>query len=518
MSLLFISPILLAMVMIVVGLRRRKRYLPLPPGPKGLPLIGNFFDMPTMYEWEKYMEWAKQYDTDILYLNVAGKSIVVLDTYEACNELLEKRSRYYSSRPPFPMAIDLMGMDFNFSFIPYGDKWRARRRLFHSVFHESASARFRPLEKKVAHRFLRSMLSAGEDGLEDMVRHMAGALVLGIAYGVDIKSDEDQRVIDARALMHMLAGSTIQGSYLVNNVPALKYVPDWMPGAGFKRVAREWRPRAQGIVDRPFEEVKKSLTDGSFPAQSFVRTTLEKGGDERAIRDAAATMYNAATDTTVTNILNFVLAILDHPEIQRRAQAELDAVLGPLQTAEGKPGQMPTFEHASQLPYTTAVVRESARYRPVVPAGVSHAYNGEQPDVYNGYAIPCDSIIIPNIWSMAHNEDIYPDSYAFKPERFLAADGTLDPNVPDPAKIVFGFGRRACPGRHMAYDSVWLMLASILRVYNIEKVKRPDGTVIEPRREWLSSLIQVPKPFKCAFAPRSSAAEAMIRSTEAMEY
>ena len=60
---------------------------------------------------------------------------------------------------------------------------------------------------------------------------MAGALVLGIAYGVDIKSDEDQRVIDARALMHMLAGSTIQGSYLVNNIPALKYVPDWMPGS-----------------------------------------------------------------------------------------------------------------------------------------------------------------------------------------------------------------------------------------------------------------------------------------------
>ena len=80
------------------------------------------------------------------------------------------------------------------------------------------------------------------------------------------------------------------------------------------------------------------------------------------------TRFRAHKTQTVTNILNFVLAILDNPEIQRRAQAELDAVLGPLQTAEGKPGQMPTFEHASQLPYTTAVVRESARYRPVVPA------------------------------------------------------------------------------------------------------------------------------------------------------
>ena len=129
-----------------------------------------------------------------------------------------------------------------------------------------------------------------------------------------------------------------------------------------------------------------------------------------------------------------------------------------------------------------------------------------------------------------HDEAVYPDSHTFKPERFLDANGKVDRTVRDPGDIVFGvrcssrrsresysdysvlkFGRRICPGRHMAYSIVWITVASLLRVYNIEKVrpgltsssrlwawisdqidrqaKRPDGTIIEPPREWESSLV-----------------------------
>lgn len=80
--------------------------------------------MPTSFEWERYAAWAKEFNTDILHLDVGGQSIIVLDTYEACTELLDKRSKYYSTRPSFTMAVDLVGFDFNIGFIPYGDKWQ----------------------------------------------------------------------------------------------------------------------------------------------------------------------------------------------------------------------------------------------------------------------------------------------------------------------------------------------------------------------------------------------------------
>lgn len=77
-----------------------------------------------------------------------------------------------------------------------------------------------------------------------------------------------------------------------------------------------------------------------------------------------------------------------HPEVQKRAQEELDAFVGPdrLPTVEDKPG----------LPYVTALVKECFRWRSVVPLAVPHLSTEE--DEYNGYRIPKGSIVVANTW------------------------------------------------------------------------------------------------------------------------
>ncbi|KAL1742445.1 cytochrome P450 [Schizophyllum fasciatum] len=522
MSLVSIDPVLattiVVAVMVFLLIRRPKRAYALPPGPRKLPIIGNLLDMPRSFEWEQYSAWAKEFDTDIIHLEVVGQHIIVLNSYEACIDLLDKRSKLYSSRPPFAMTVGVVGIGFNVFTMSYGDKWRLRRRLMHGALHPAAAARLRPIVSSTTHTFLRGVLGAGRDDLEAELRHMAGRLILGVAYGIEVPNKDDPRIVDAEALLKVLTQTSVQGAYLVNSIPALKHVPEWVPGAGFQALGRQWRGKAQDIVDRPFNEVKERMLDGGPSKPCFTMNALEKGIDDVAIRDAAATMYNGGTDTTVITLLNFTLAMLDNPELQRRAQLELDAVLGPLQTPDGKPGKLPTFSEQAQLPFISALVRESSRYKPVLPGAIPHAHSGSEPDIYNGYVIPAGSIVIPNTWAMMHDESVYPDPDSFKPERFLTADGKLDPNMRDPANMAFGFGRRACVGRYLADSSLWLMIAVILRVYNIEKAKDADGTVIEPHREWLSSLLMYPKHFKCAFVPRSAAAEAMIRETETMEY
>ncbi|KAL1702543.1 putative cytochrome p450 [Schizophyllum commune] len=84
--------------------------------------------------------------------------------------------------------------------------------------------------------------------------------------------------------------------------------------------------------------------------------------------------------------------------------------------------------------------------------------------------------------------------------------------------MALGFGRRVCLGLHLAYNSVWIMIASILRVYNIQKAKDADGRPVEPRRVWVSAPTQNPEHFKCVLVPRSADAVKMIRATEGMEY
>ena len=99
--------------------------LPLPPGPKGYPLIGNLFDMPIDKPWLVYEEWCKTYGKsliidsffsqrdivfyigDMVYFHVLGRDFLVLGSLERTTDLLEKRSSNYSDRPPLPMVLGL---------------------------------------------------------------------------------------------------------------------------------------------------------------------------------------------------------------------------------------------------------------------------------------------------------------------------------------------------------------------------------------------------------------------------
>ena len=86
--------------------------LPYPPGPKPLPLLGNLLDVPSSYYWLRYSDWAKKYG-DINHIRVFGQHTVILNSIEACTDLLEKRSAKYSDRPRFPMMNELYVSQYN---------------------------------------------------------------------------------------------------------------------------------------------------------------------------------------------------------------------------------------------------------------------------------------------------------------------------------------------------------------------------------------------------------------------
>jgi hypothetical protein len=79
-----------------------KHRLPLPPGPKPLPLLGNFLDLPTSHEYRTYTLWGKEYG-NVVHVNALGQHIIVLNSFEAANELMDQRSAIYSDRPYIPM-------------------------------------------------------------------------------------------------------------------------------------------------------------------------------------------------------------------------------------------------------------------------------------------------------------------------------------------------------------------------------------------------------------------------------
>nr|GAT50887.1 cytochrome P450 [Mycena chlorophos] len=494
----------------VVG---RKKRLPLPPGPPRLPLLGNWHQFPPKHPWKQYMAWAREYNSDIIHVDIFGQPIIVLCSTKATDDLLEKRSSIYSDRPDFTMTVDLMRWDFNIAFMKYGDRWRANRRLFNKSFTANASLAHRPLQISATRRVLKRLLDTPEN-FADHFRHWTGITTMEIAYGIHVQEEGiDPYVKLSQDAVHLMSTAGVPGRYLVDSLPFLKHVPSWLPGSfgRFKRDAKLWSPFADRMGSVPLDYVKERVDEGiaepCFAADAYARLKAARAAgeelffDEDTIRGAAGTLYIGGADTSLSAFNTFVLAMLANPAAQRRAQAEIDSVLGGT--------TLPNYDHmdAQDLPYVDAVVKETLRWKNVTPAALPHFTRVE--DEYRGYRIPANSIVIGNAWAILHDEKIYPDPYEFKPERWLLPDGTPNSTVPDPASA-FGFGRRLCPGRHMAQASVWIIVASVLATFNITKARDESEKEIEPTYEFDLGFINSPIPFKAKFTPRSQEAIQLI--------
>ncbi|KAJ6570089.1 cytochrome P450 [Mycena vulgaris] len=484
---------------------KRASTLPLPPGPKKLPLVGNLFDLPSHTEWETYQRWSRESNSDIIHINAAGTSIVVISSVEVAEDLLNKRSGIYSDRPRSTMFNELIGGDYMFAFKRYGDTWRAHRRLFHQEFQPAVAMHFHGQELQQAHNLIRRMMDSPEDFAQH-VQHVVSAAIMSIAFGLDVKPSDDPYLEAAQVAVRAMSMAGVPGRFWVDIIPALKYIPSWFPGAAFKRKAEEWNKLVKRMVDRPFADAKRAVEEG-VARPSFCTNRLralyenpnEAGAvQEDDIKQVAGTMYAAGTDTLVASLLTFLRAMLANPDVQERAQKEIDSVVSA--------GHLPDFADEKALPYVTAIVKETMRWRPVTPIGVPHFIAVE--DIYRGYRIPAGSVVIANSWAMFHDESVYPDPYSFKPERFLTG-GQLNPDA------AFGFGRRACPGRHMAWDTFWIVAATVLAVFDITKAVDRDGIPIEPSPLGKATeLVGPPLPFKCSIKPRSREVADLIVRTQ----
>ncbi|KAI0293502.1 CyP450 monooxygenase [Multifurca ochricompacta] len=485
--------------------RRNPAGLPYPPGPKGYPVIGNLFDIPNAFIYKRFREMSRELNSDIIHLQVFGFHLIVCNSKGVADDLLDKRSSIYSDRPRMPMMVELMGFGWSLGFTPYNDWWKHSRKLFHKHFQPSAVPQFRPKKIKAAHGFLRQLIDSPADFHEHM-QLMAGSTILDIAYGLDIRTSDDPYLKRAEECLKIIDQAGNPGSFLVDIIPALKYVPEWMPGASFKRKAREWRGVAERFYTVPFEFVKDSMSDGTVKS-SFTSLALrdisekdDRKYQEELIKCLGGTMYTAGADTTVSIILTFFLAMLMNPDAQTKAQQEIDRVIGA--------DRLPNFDDESKLPYVSALAKEVFRWQQVAPFAIPHRLMED--DVYNGYFLPKDSIILGNAWGILHDDRLFPDPFAFKPERFVGPDA--DPRLPAAVDYAFGFGRRVCPGRWMAHSFIWIVVASVLSTFRIEKAVR-NGTVIEPTGAFTPGILASPEKFECTIKPRSKEAETLIRAT-----
>ncbi|KAI9465858.1 cytochrome P450 [Lactarius psammicola] len=506
------SSLVFAFLSFVLFLFRRGRRIkpPLPPGPLPWPLVGNITDLRANELWLLTTQWAKRYG-DIVYLHVFGQPLIFINSPAAVAELMEKRSAIYSDRAPLVMATELCGAGHMVAFTRYGEESRRQRRLMSRGLAQSRIPQYHPLISASTRPLLRSLLASSGRDFVPAIRRYAGGLNLNVVYGLEATRDDDPALLKAEGATDLLANHITAGGGLwaVDILPFLKHLPAWFPGAGFQRQAAVWKEVIVDSVNFPFSLLKASMNAGTAPP-SFCSTLLQEsdpatatlGIEEFDIKWVANSMYAASLDTVITFTQHLFLALLKHPECLKRAQAELDSVLG------AGPARFPAFEDRHRLPYLDALFSETLRWGVPVPLGLPHRVM--QDDVYDGRLIPRGSLVFANIWAMLRDPEVFPDPEHFDPERYLEKVDEETARRRDPRVFVFGFGRRRCPGAHLVESSVWLMLATILATLDIEKPCDRDGKEIEPEVKFENSIFRTATRFAVVLRPRSDAALRLI--------
>lgn len=298
------------------------------------------------------------------------------------------------------------------------------------------------------------------------------------------------------------SAAVVPGKWLVDILPFLEHMPEWLPGSGFKRTARAWKQTLADVVEVPYGFVKDQMSSGrsgrSFVSKSLEHTAHEKSlrsEEELAIKWSAASMYTGGAETSVDTMAAWFLAMSLYPEVQRKAQEEIDRVVGK--------SRLPTSSDREQLPYVNALVEEAQRWHPIAPMGMPHAADEE--DVIGGYRIPKGALLLPHIWWFTRDPATYHDPEAFKPERFFAPYNELSAT-----NVIFGFGRRICPGKILADASLYLTFAQTLAAFKIQKPRDGTGKEITAEHNFGSGIVAHPGPCAVRVEPRSAQHEALI--------
>ncbi|KAF8667835.1 cytochrome p450 [Rhizoctonia solani] len=398
-----------------------------------------------------------------------------------------------------------------------------------------AVTQFHPVQEKQVQPLLRRLVCLIDDPhpFEKVKRSIfinTASSMLKLAYGYTLQADDDPVFQDIHLTTKNSEVAGMFTNFLVNVFPLLSYVPHWFPGAGWKRTAYRWRQQKERALSVPYEWTKAQIVRmetsiasgtaepsilGALLQSPNLTSHLKEEEKERSMKEVAFIIVGAGTDTTSTALVAFVAAMVLNPDVQAKAQKELDSVLGPT--------SLPTMSDRERLPYMRKLIQEVLRWQPTVPTewvhmpAVPHACWRD--DNYEGYDIKKGTVVIGNVWlvllllsaSLAHgyfraitrDENIYKDPEAFNPDRFQDLDV---PHAP-----VFGWGRRKCPGIYFAEASLFITIASLLATFTFSRKREPDGQEIVPKIENMSNaLVMELKPFEFELKLRSPSHRQLI--------
>ncbi|KAG9234092.1 cytochrome P450 [Amylocarpus encephaloides] len=484
-----------------LGVVGRKKPHPLPPGPPADPIIGHVRHIPTKSPELTYMQWGKQFNTDIIYMSLLGQGVIILNKAEDAIALLDRRGSKYSDRPRFHFFQE-QGWIKSLTLFSPGPAFRKHRKMYTASFTPAKCVQYQKAQIQEAGKLARRVMDNPEDWMLQTVAYST-AVVLQIAYGIEVKGKDDPYVKLANDVSESISTSGAVGVTMVDVLPFTRNLPNWFRLIPSLNWARSLIPVIREMHELPYEYVKSQMVNSSL---SSALPFEAKGFCHR--------------QSTAATISIFVLAMVLSPDVQQKAHAEIDAVVGV--------DRLPTFADRPNLPFVEKVLQELFRWHSSVPLSncadvldildIPHIVTED--DEYKGYLIPkgkCSTYItsydsrafvIANSYAINRDECRYNNPASFNPDRYTPITEGGE-GAPQPVGQ-FGFGRRICPGQHLGEASVWAAIVTTLATLEISKARDSNGELSAPDPKFSTGLTSHAERFPCVIKRRSERARELL--------
>jgi cytochrome P450 len=438
----------------------------------------------------------------LMSLSLGNTRVVIASKPDTAHDILCSSS--FANRPLKQSAQQLL-FGRAIGFAPQGDYWRGLRRI--AANHLFAPKRIaaheasRQLETAQVLASIAKESSLTPGGAVHIRSHLQRASLNNIMSSVFGRryNFEDADCAEALQLKEMVReGFELLGAFnWTDHLPALEAIDPQNIHQRCAKLVPRVTAFVQNIIDDHREHAAVSRSPGS-DVSDFVDVLLSlQGGEKLSDADAVAVLWEMifrGTDTTAILTEWIMAELVLHPEIQAKAHAELDKVVGKEKAV--------CDSDIARLPYLQAVVKETLRTHPPGPL-LSWARLSTEDVQVAGQLIPKGTTAMVNMWAITHDPAIWSNPEEFRPERFVASEAggaDIDVRGNDLRLAPFGAGRRVCPGRALGMATVQLWLAQLL--HKFEWVASTDHPV--DLSEVLKLSCEMVHPLHAIPLPRTS--------------
>lgn len=309
-----------------------------------------------------------------------------------------------------------------------------------------------PFQRNEARLLTLDLMNDPKDFVMAIERYSCSVVSI-IGWGRRVDRKNDYVVQQACELMERAVHTQVPGAYWAETIPELCYLPKWLyPLPTMLSYAGDMGKKYWYALS-----AEGAAAQAPNFAKYLIAAQKEYGLSDREVAGLTSNLIGGGVDTTSSTMITFILGCCAFPEAQKKAQEEIDRVVGQ--------DRSPTIEDEANLPYCAAMLKETFRWRSVaILGGLPHAPIKD--DEYRGYHIPAGTNITGNLWAIHRHPRDFPEPDVFKPERYL--EGNRKPYPNERGHNAFGWGRRQCSGQPLAEQGLLMSLTRMLWAFNID--------------------------------------------------